>query len=95
MVKLGADDESQRLSSSISRFFWVSESPFSPLSDTAIPAQAQELFFFHELSPGSCFFLPRGTRVYNTLVAFIRVRGTQIERKEDQGGNQGPEDARC
>ncbi|KAB0395387.1 hypothetical protein E2I00_010473, partial [Balaenoptera physalus] len=32
----------------------------------------QELFFFHELSPGSCFFLPRGTRVYNVLVAFIR-----------------------
>ncbi|XP_029803881.1 threonine--tRNA ligase, mitochondrial isoform X2 [Suricata suricatta] len=34
--------------------------------------KAQELFFFHELSPGSCFFLPRGTRVYNALVAFIR-----------------------
>uniref|UniRef100_A0A9L0RPM4 Threonine--tRNA ligase, mitochondrial n=1 Tax=Equus caballus TaxID=9796 RepID=A0A9L0RPM4_HORSE len=33
----------------------------------------QELFFFHELSPGSCFFLPRGTRVYNALVAFIRA----------------------
>ncbi|XP_007949135.1 threonine--tRNA ligase, mitochondrial [Orycteropus afer afer] len=32
----------------------------------------QELFFFHELSPGSCFFLPRGTRVYNALMAFIR-----------------------
>ncbi|XP_036128789.1 threonine--tRNA ligase, mitochondrial isoform X3 [Molossus molossus] len=33
----------------------------------------QELFFFHELSPGSCFFLPRGTRVYNALVSFIRL----------------------
>ncbi|KAM4862105.1 threonine--tRNA ligase, mitochondrial [Thomomys bottae] len=33
----------------------------------------QELFFFHELSPGSCFFLPRGARVYNALVAFIRA----------------------
>ncbi|XP_044528565.1 threonine--tRNA ligase, mitochondrial [Gracilinanus agilis] len=32
----------------------------------------QELFFFHELSPGSCFFLPRGTRVYNALMTFIR-----------------------
>ncbi|KAM9004867.1 threonine--tRNA ligase, mitochondrial isoform X2 [Sarcophilus harrisii] len=32
----------------------------------------QELFFFHELSPGSCFFLPRGTRIYNTLMTFIR-----------------------
>ncbi|XP_038238376.1 threonine--tRNA ligase, mitochondrial isoform X3 [Dermochelys coriacea] len=32
----------------------------------------QELFFFHELSPGSCFFLPRGTHVYNTLIDFIK-----------------------
>lgn len=28
----------------------------------------QELFFFDRLSPGSCFFLPNGARVYNTLV---------------------------
>jgi len=47
------------------------------LSDAAFPAQAQELFFFHELSPGSCFFLPRGTRVYNALVAFIRAEYTR------------------
>ena len=33
----------------------------------------QELFFFHELSPGSCFFLPHGTRIYNTLVDFIKT----------------------
>lgn len=33
----------------------------------------QELFFFHELSPGSCFFLPHGTRIYNTLIEFIRA----------------------
>lgn len=33
----------------------------------------QELFFFHDLSPGSCFWLPHGTRIYNTLVEFIRV----------------------
>jgi threonyl-tRNA synthetase len=31
-----------------------------------------ELFFFHELSPGSCFFLPHGARVYNKLQALIR-----------------------
>ncbi|KOB73912.1 Uncharacterized protein OBRU01_07380, partial [Operophtera brumata] len=41
----------------------------------------QELFFFHEMSPGSCFFQPRGTRIYNTLVNFIkeqyRMRGFQ------------------
>nr|XP_012620051.1 probable threonine--tRNA ligase 2, cytoplasmic [Microcebus murinus] len=32
----------------------------------------QELFFFHDLSPGSCFFLPRGAFIYNTLMEFIR-----------------------
>uniref|UniRef100_A0A7S0E3V0 Probable threonine--tRNA ligase, cytoplasmic n=1 Tax=Hanusia phi TaxID=3032 RepID=A0A7S0E3V0_9CRYP len=32
----------------------------------------QELFFFHELSPGSAFWLPHGARIYNKLVDFIR-----------------------
>lgn len=32
----------------------------------------QELFFFHDLSPGSCFFLPHGTKIYNALVDFMR-----------------------
>ncbi|PWN49265.1 threonyl-tRNA synthetase [Violaceomyces palustris] len=32
----------------------------------------QELFMFHELSPGSCFWLPHGTRIYNTLQEFIK-----------------------
>eukprot|EP00128_Syssomonas_multiformis_P005315 Colp12_sorted_trinity150504_noHs@25081 len=32
----------------------------------------QSLFFFHELSPGSCFFLPHGAKLYNTLVNFIK-----------------------
>lgn len=32
----------------------------------------QELFFFHALSPGSCFFLPRGAFIYNTLMDFLR-----------------------
>ena len=33
---------------------------------------AQELFFFHELSPGSCFFMPHGARIYNKLVDYIK-----------------------
>lgn len=41
----------------------------------------QKLFFFHELSPGSCFFSSRGAYIYNTLVEFIRqqyrIRGFQ------------------
>jgi threonyl-tRNA synthetase len=36
--------------------------------------QEQELFFFNDLSPGSAFWLPHGTRIYNTLVEFLRVR---------------------
>ncbi|XP_070267870.1 threonine--tRNA ligase 1, cytoplasmic [Myotis yumanensis] len=32
----------------------------------------QELYFFHELSPGSCFFLPKGAHIYNTLIEFLR-----------------------
>ena len=32
----------------------------------------QELFFFHDWSPGSCFFLPHGTIIYNALQAFLR-----------------------
>jgi hypothetical protein len=33
----------------------------------------QELFFFNDMSPGSCFFLPHGTRIYNSLVELMRV----------------------
>ncbi|KAJ8285349.1 hypothetical protein GJAV_G00025830 [Gymnothorax javanicus] len=32
----------------------------------------QDLYFFHDLSPGSCFFLPKGAYIYNSLVQFIR-----------------------
>jgi len=32
----------------------------------------QDLFFFHELSPGSCFFQPRGAHIYNKLLAFLK-----------------------
>ncbi|RKP13158.1 hypothetical protein BJ684DRAFT_20334 [Piptocephalis cylindrospora] len=32
----------------------------------------QELFMFHDLSPGSCFFLPHGTRIHNALVNFMK-----------------------
>lgn len=32
----------------------------------------QDLFFFHDLSPGSCFFLPKGAFIYNSLIEFIR-----------------------
>jgi len=31
-----------------------------------------KLFFFDEMSPGSCFFLPDGAKIYNNLVDFLR-----------------------
>ncbi|XP_072969400.1 threonine--tRNA ligase, mitochondrial 1 [Typha angustifolia] len=40
--------------------------------DHRLLGQSQELFFFHPLSPGSCFFLPNGTRIYNKLIEFLR-----------------------
>ena len=38
----------------------------------------QKLFFFHDLSPGSAFFLPHGTRVYNKLQEFMRVNLNKV-----------------
>ena len=32
----------------------------------------QELFFFHNLSPGSAFWMPHGARIYNRLMEFIK-----------------------
>lgn len=32
----------------------------------------QDLFLFNEMSPGLAFWLPHGTRIYNTLVDFMR-----------------------
>ncbi|CAI5519197.1 unnamed protein product, partial [Closterium sp. Naga37s-1] len=40
--------------------------------DHRVVGLAQDLFFFHPLSPGSCFFLPHGARIYNKLVGFIQ-----------------------
>lgn len=42
------------------------------LRDHRVVGQKQELFFFHQLSPGSSFWLPHGARVYNKLIEFIR-----------------------
>jgi hypothetical protein len=45
--------------------------------------QEQELFMFHELSPGSPFFLPHGMRIYNALIDFIK------EEYRDRGYSEG------
>jgi threonyl-tRNA synthetase len=33
---------------------------------------SQDLYFFHNVSPGSCFFQPYGNRVYNKLMDFVK-----------------------
>lgn len=35
--------------------------------------EQQKLFFFHPFSPGSCFFLPHGARIYTRLLEFLRA----------------------
>jgi threonyl-tRNA synthetase len=50
--------------------------------DHRVVGPHQELFFFHPLSPGSCFFLPHGTRVYNALMDLIREKYWEYEYTE-------------
>lgn len=40
--------------------------------DHRLIGKQQKLFMFHDYSPGSCFFLPHGTIIYNNLVDFIK-----------------------
>ena len=49
------------------------------------PVCMQELFFFHPLSPGSCFFLPHGARIYHALVEFMREKYWWVWRGEVGG----------
>lgn len=42
----------------------------------------QELFFFHPLSPGSCFFLPHGARIYNAMVEYMREKYWEYDYDE-------------
>eukprot|EP01123_Difflugia_compressa_P012235 TRINITY_DN5160_c0_g1_i1.p1 TRINITY_DN5160_c0_g1~~TRINITY_DN5160_c0_g1_i1.p1 ORF type:complete len:810 (+),score=163.09 TRINITY_DN5160_c0_g1_i1:45-2474(+) len=51
---------------------WQQELELAKKRDHRLQGTLQELFFFHELSPGSPFFLPRGVKVYNKLVDFVR-----------------------
>jgi hypothetical protein len=46
----------------------------------------QDLFFFHQLSPGSAFFLPCGGRIYNTLIELMREKYWEYEYEEVRGG---------
>jgi threonyl-tRNA synthetase len=51
---------------------WKENQEKAKQRDHRVVGTKQELFFFHQLSPGSCFWLPHGARVYNKLIDFIR-----------------------
>ena len=51
---------------------WQKEMEMKKQGDHRRVGPAQGLFFMHDLTPGSAFFLPHGTRIYNTLVDFIK-----------------------
>jgi threonyl-tRNA synthetase len=42
----------------------------------------QKLFFFDEVSPGSTFMLPHGTRVYNAMMEMVREEYARREYEE-------------
>uniref|UniRef100_A0A8C1JQY4 threonine--tRNA ligase n=1 Tax=Cyprinus carpio TaxID=7962 RepID=A0A8C1JQY4_CYPCA len=51
---------------------WEREQEEARKRDHRRIGKAQELFFFHDVSPGSCFFMPKGAHIYNTLTDFIK-----------------------
>ncbi|XP_036444313.1 threonine--tRNA ligase 2, cytoplasmic isoform X1 [Colossoma macropomum] len=51
---------------------WVQEQEEARKRDHRRIGKDQELFFFNDVSPGSCFFLPKGAHIYNTLTDFIK-----------------------
>lgn len=42
------------------------------LSNHRLIGQEQKLFVFNDLAVGSCFFLPKGTIIYNNLISLLR-----------------------
>ena len=57
--------------------------------------RAQKLFLFHELSPGSAFWLPHGTVIYNTLVDFVKKQLWERDYTEVRSGAIMKENFEC
>lgn len=51
---------------------WENARLLAEKSDHRKIGKTQNLFAFHPLSPGSAFFMPHGTRIYNRLMEFLR-----------------------
>ena len=50
--------------------------------DHRLLGTTHDLFFFHQLSPGSCFFTPFGARLYHSLMGLIRDKYWEFEYQE-------------
>lgn len=61
---------------------WVADQEAAAKRDHRKIGQEQNLFFFHDTSPGSCFFQPKGAFIYNTLQNFIRQEYRKREFEE-------------
>lgn len=53
---------------------WKKDMEARKKNDHRLIGTSQKLFFHHDLSPGSAFFLPHGARVYSRLMQFIRTQ---------------------
>uniref|UniRef100_A0A8C9VZV4 threonine--tRNA ligase n=1 Tax=Scleropages formosus TaxID=113540 RepID=A0A8C9VZV4_SCLFO len=51
---------------------WEKEQEEARRKDHRRIGKDQELFFFNAVSPGSCFFFPKGAHIYNVLTDFIK-----------------------
>eukprot|EP00501_MAST-03F_sp_TOSAG23-6_P001107 GSMAST32.ASY1.ANO1.1150.1 assembled CDS len=51
---------------------WKAVMELKRMNDHRRIGPRQQLFFFHDLTPGSAFFLPHGARIYNALIDFIK-----------------------
>lgn len=50
----------------------IDENQLINTSDHRTIGLQQQLFFFHHSSPGSCFWLPKGTMIYNKLMDLLK-----------------------
>lgn len=51
---------------------WALEQEAAAKRDHRKIGRNLDLFFFHETSPGSCFFQPKGAHIYNKLSNFVK-----------------------
>ncbi|CAG8447363.1 142_t:CDS:2 [Funneliformis mosseae] len=61
---------------------WNQEQELAQKRDHRIIAKSQRLFMTHPLSPGSAFMLPHGTRIFQKLQNYIRIKYREFGYEE-------------